>query len=172
MDIPLIIEAILEEYQLPWFGTHGVIHWARVYENGIRLAETTGAEAQVVTLFALFHDSKRINESIDPGHGQRGAEYAAALRGDIFDLPDELFELLYDACAHHTDGHTNADITVQTCWDADRLDLARAGIQPKARRLCTPAAKDSELIQWANQRSLSNFAPEFLYNEWLPNHEG
>ena len=64
---------------------------------------------------------------MDDGHGQRGAELAAELRGTLFDLPDADFELLYEACARHTDGLTDADITIQTCWDADRLDLGPRG---------------------------------------------
>jgi uncharacterized protein len=35
----------------------------------------------------------------------------------------------------------DADVTVQTCWDADRLDLVRIDIQPEAERLCTDAAR-------------------------------
>ena len=42
-----------------------------------------------------------MNEVVDFGHGQRGAELAAELRGDLFDLCDADFELLYEACAKH-----------------------------------------------------------------------
>ena len=38
-----ILQAVLEDYALPWDGDHGVAHWARVLENGLRLAEETGA---------------------------------------------------------------------------------------------------------------------------------
>lgn len=47
-----------------------------------------------------------------------------------------------------------ADITVQTCWDADRLDLGRVGIRPDPDRLCTSAAKESDLLEWAYARSV------------------
>ena len=36
-DISLILGAVLEDYALSWGGNHGVAHWARVYENGLRL---------------------------------------------------------------------------------------------------------------------------------------
>jgi uncharacterized protein len=49
-----------------------VVRWARVLENGQCLASATGANPEVVTLFALFHDSRRINEYHDEGHGLRG----------------------------------------------------------------------------------------------------
>ena len=39
---PALLEAIRQGYALPWMGIHGVTHWARVLENGLRLAEQTG----------------------------------------------------------------------------------------------------------------------------------
>jgi uncharacterized protein len=38
-----IIHRVLEDYALPWHGTHGVGHWARVLENGLRFAKETEA---------------------------------------------------------------------------------------------------------------------------------
>jgi uncharacterized protein len=113
-----LVHAILEDYALPIDGTHGVSHWARVLEIGLRLSEETGANVEVVQLFAIFHDSRRINEGFDDGHGKRGAELAAEYRGKFFTLSDYDFDLLHTACCLHTDGHTEADITIQTCWDA------------------------------------------------------
>ncbi len=51
-------------------------------------------------------------------------------------------------------GLTIEEITVLTCWDADRLDLGRVGIRPNARYLCTEPAKDPAFITWAYERSL------------------
>ena len=48
-----LLETILEEYALPWDGHHGIAHWARVLENGMRLAEVTGANALQQVRFAL-----------------------------------------------------------------------------------------------------------------------
>ena len=39
---------ILKQYALPHYGVHGVAHWARVFENGLRLAKDTGALIYVV----------------------------------------------------------------------------------------------------------------------------
>jgi uncharacterized protein len=94
-----IVHAILEDYALPIDGTHGIAHWARVLEIGSRLAEETGANRGVVQLFAVFHDSRRINEGFDDGHGNRGADLAAELRGKLFSLSDHDFDLLYTASA-------------------------------------------------------------------------
>ena len=35
-DFVAITKAILDGYVLPWRGTHGVMHWARVWANGLR----------------------------------------------------------------------------------------------------------------------------------------
>jgi len=149
-----LIEAIRDGYALNWRGIHGAAHWARVRQNGLRLATLTGARVEVVELFAFLHDSKRLNDMIDPGHGRRAAEFVKSLQGSLITLSDADVALLAYACEYHTDGLIEADVTVQTCWDADRLDLGRAGIRPRARYLCTPAAKDPAMIEWALQRSL------------------
>ena len=166
LNLPLLVHTILDEYSLTRDATHGVSHWARVLENGMRLAKETGANVDVIKLFAVFHDSKRVNEVVDPGHGQRGADFAAELRGRLFDLPDDDFGLLYKACAEHTDGQIHGDITVQTCWDADRLDLGRVGIMPQLSKLCTDAAMTPEMITWADGRASFGVVPEFVMDEW------
>ena len=48
-----LIKAILSEYTLPWDGIHGLSHWARVMENGLRLAEVNGADKSLL-LYLLF----------------------------------------------------------------------------------------------------------------------
>jgi uncharacterized protein len=70
--------------------------------------------------------------------------------------------LLFEACAGHSDGLFDADITVQLCWDADRFDLGRVGIEPSKKRLCTDAARDWEMYYWAHDRAMS-----FDYSECL-----
>src|SRR3954470_11873077 len=165
-NIPLVLHAVLEEYVLPWDGDHGAAHWARVLENGLRLAGETGADIQVVQLFAVLHDSRRVNEVTDPDHGPRAAEFALSLRGRLFDLPDREFRLLHRACAGHTHERTHPDVTIQTCWDADRLDLGRVGITPHPRRLCTQAAKRHDILKWADDRATLGVIPEFVRTAW------
>ena len=161
-----LVHCILDDYALPWHGTHGVGHWARVLENGLRLAQGTDAKVEIVQLFAVFHDSRRINEWVDDGHGRRGADLAAQFRGKCFDLTDDDFELLQFACAHHTDGMTEADITVQVCWDSDRLDLGRVGTVPKPERLCTAAARAPTMLKWADGRACFELVPDLVKTEW------
>ena len=166
IDLKPLVHRILEAYALPWHGTHGVSHWARVLENGLRLADATDAKVEVVQLFAVFHDARRVNERVDDDYGQRGADLAAELRGDLFDLPDADFDLLYEACARHTDGETEADITIQVCWDANRLDLGRVGMIPAPKMLCTPTARTWEMIQWADGRAAFEVVPDLVKDEW------
>jgi uncharacterized protein len=151
---PELMAAVRVQYALPWRGIHGVTHWARVRETGLRLADRTGADPAVVELFAVLHDARRRNEGDDPGHGGRGADLAAAFRGTLVQLSDAAFALLRAACADHTKGLIEADVTVQTCWDADRLDLGRVGIVPDPARLCKTAARESAMRDWAYARSL------------------
>jgi uncharacterized protein len=107
-----ILAKIKDQYRLRWHGTHGVIHWSRVYENGIKLAEQDGVNTDVVQFFSIFHDSRRRNESTDKGHGERGAQLALKMRADI-SLNDDDFSLLITACSLHTSARTHDNITVQ-----------------------------------------------------------
>jgi uncharacterized protein len=161
-----VLSELLRTYVLPLNGPHGIAHWARVLETGVRLVESTSANLAVVRLFAVLHDSKRLNEGHDPEHGPRAAEASVDLRGKFFDLSDDEFSLLYVACADHTTERTHPDVTVQTCWDADRLDLGRVMILPRRDRLCTQAAKSVEVLDWANQRAYGNEVPEFVGSVW------
>jgi uncharacterized protein len=148
-----LVEIVQREFALRLDGVHGAAHWVRVRDNGLRLAELIGTNSEVVELFAFLHDSKRLNDAIDPDHGRRASEFARTLRGSLIVLSDEDFESLVLACEHHSNGLTEADITVQVCWDADRLDLGRIGVKPDVRYLCTSAAKEPEMIEWAFDRS-------------------
>ena len=163
-DPAAIVKEILRRYALPVRGYHGVVHWSRVWENGVRIAESTGADREVVGLFSLFHDSRRVNEGRDEGHGQRGGDFARTLRGTLVHLDDFRFELLSEACRLHTDGHTTGDPTLLACWDADRLDLGRVGIRPSPKRLCTDAAR--ELLDWAHQRAIEGYEPLDVLFDW------
>ena len=67
---------VFSGYALRWLGTHGASHWARVILNGLILSDVTGADRDVLVMFGLFHDSRRINDLHDPPHGKRGGELA------------------------------------------------------------------------------------------------
>ena len=154
-----LLEAICRGFALQLDGIHGLAHWRRVAENGRRLAAVSGANTALVDLFAFLHDACRLNDSRDHDHGARAAALVRSLQGSLIHLGEQDLGLLAYACEHHTRGLTEANLTVQICWDADRLDLGRIGIRPQADRLCTPAARDPALIEWAWQRSQGGAVP-------------
>lgn len=154
-----LVAALRAGYRLRWEGIHGWPHWLRVRENGARLAAVTGADLEVVEAFALLHDAARRNDAWDPGHGARAAELVLLLAGELLRLGRSQLEQLTYACAYHTEGRLDADVTIQTCWDADRLDLGRVGIEPDPALLCTEAARKPEILEWAWRRSLGNESP-------------
>ena len=162
-----LVAAIFEQHHMKkGHSIHFVDHWARVLENGRKLAPLTGARLDVVELFSVFHDAGRQNDGYDDRHGARGSLLARDLRGILFDLDHAGFHLLVEACDRHTEGETDADVTIQTCWDADRLDLGRAGYIPKPAKLCTSAARDSQMIEWAHNRSTRFVVPGLVLSEW------
>ena len=166
MSLKPLITRILQDQITDRHGIHGLSHWGRVHSNGMRIAEESGANVRVVELFAFFHDSQRHNDGYDRDHGLRGAEYARSLRSEFFQLTDDEFQLLYIACCDHTDGQTIADVTIQACWDTDRLDLGRVGIHPDPQYLCTDAAKEKSMIKWATQRAQREIVPEVVAEIW------
>ena len=87
-----ILRAAMNRFELDRDGIHGVAHWGRVRANGFRLAQLTGANVYVVELFALIHDSCRIDDGHDPEHGLRAAGFAEDLvqRGILPDRQDGL----------------------------------------------------------------------------------
>ena len=154
-----LLAKIKHQYRLHWLGLHGIIHWSRVYENGIKLANQDGVNTEVLQFFSIFHDSRRRNESWDRGHGGRGGQLALEMREDI-PLNNDDFSLLITACSLHTSARTHDDITIQACFDSDRLDLGRVGTMPDANYLCTPVAKKQDTIEWGYTRSLVHELPD------------
>ena len=147
---------LLEQFPLGNSVIHGEGHWMRVLFNGRLLANKTGANLNVVELFAIMHDCQRNNEHFDLEHGRRAAEYVHKLRGKWFDITDEETDLLVDACKYHSEGLVEGDITIKTCWDSDRLELGRVGIKPLPDKLCTEFAKRQDIIEEAYKRSIYN----------------
>ena len=158
MDLPRrrqLIEIVRRQFRLEWQGIHGVPHWGRVRWNGLAMARVNGAREDIVELFAFLHDSQRFHDGTDREHGARAADYALELNREVLRLDRPGLELLTYAVRHHSDGLLEADLTVQTCWDADRLDLGRVGKTPRVEKLCTEEARDPVLRDLAYQRSLA-----------------
>ena len=123
-------------------GVHRIDHWDCVYENGPMLI-SPGVKPLVVGLFAYFHDSCRINDGEDLGHGRRAAVLISSLRDTLLkDVSDEDIQLLKTACRLHTITISTGDQTIDACFDANRLDLWRVGIIPDPARLATEKGKE------------------------------
>jgi uncharacterized protein len=155
-DFQQVVCAAKERFVLDLHGIHGVPHLQRVRENGLRIAKHSGAKQLVVELLAYLHDCCRGDDGSDAGHGERAAVFTATLRGTLIHLSEEDFALLHEAIRDHELGLTKGNITVLTCWDADRLDLGRVWRRPNPRYLCTEYGRRKDTIEWAYQRSRSN----------------
>jgi len=77
-----------------------------------------------------LHDACRLQDGTDPEHGACAAKHARHLRvlGVLPLLPGEL-NMLCVALEEHDRGAVTEHPTIGTCWDADRLDLPRVGIE-------------------------------------------
>ncbi len=183
-DLRALLDLVLSRYQLDPRGIHGVAHWARVLENARRLAPATGADGEVLELFAIFHDACRRNDGHDPGHGPRAAELVLGLREKL-GLDDERLAVLAEACRCHTHGPLRgvrasalsapegahgpphgATVTVLTCLDADRLDISRVGMRVRPELLFSDAARDPRMIRWASRRAAGREVPRLCVDEW------
>lgn len=140
-DRPALLSYLENQFKIDWGGVHGINHWLRVQQYGIRVGIMRKADLLVVELFALLHDSCRVSEHHDPSHGERAAEFAHGLNGTFFSLSSHQLDLLCVAIHFHSDGYTHSDSTIQSCWDGDRLDLGRVGIRPH-RNFLSPEAAD------------------------------
>ncbi len=123
-DARALVEAVVARSTGGDSRIHGPRHWRRVASNGLALlGETPEADGLLVFLFALFHDSMRLNDHRDPKHGARATVLARELRGDLYRIDDARMDLLEHALVEHDNGLTSDDPTAGTCWDADRLNL-------------------------------------------------
>lgn len=147
-----LLKAVLAQFRINRDGAHGTSHWARVRKHALIVGRATGADLLVVELFAFLHDSQRKNEYVDMGHGYRAADYARSLKTVYFDLTPLQLAKLCEAMTGHSDGQLHTDATIQTCWDADRLDLGRVGKKPHAKYLSAEAAKHiAQAYEWSLQ---------------------
>ena len=137
-----IIQKIKQELKISPDSIHGERHWNRVAAFGEHIAQHEGLNRHLIKLFAYFHDSKRHNDNYDPKHGLRAAEYIKTFTLTELDLNEKEREQLIFACQHHTYEKKTEDRDILACWDADRLDLPRAGITVDPDRLFSETAKN------------------------------
>lgn len=149
---------IIERSKIDLDSIHGFKHWENVERIGRYLSEINEADKKIVRYFAYLHDSRRRNDGPDPKHGKKGAKYASKLYKDgLIDLRPEQYEKLIYAIEHHSNLMASSDdITIQTCWDSDRLDLWRLNIAPNQEFLYTDKAKQYDTIKYAKNLNQTN----------------
>lgn len=152
-DLRVIKKLALDKYTLDLEGIHGVSHWQRVRENGLKLVRQNGANQDVVILFALLHDCCRTSDGRDLEHGPRAADFTTTLIGEQIQGGQQELEQLLVAIRDHTQVIHTTDLTIGSCWDADRLDIGRIGMKPARKFLNTDAARDDTVFHWAYRRS-------------------
>jgi uncharacterized protein len=144
IDWEKLWEEVQGQFRGSLMGIHGLGHWRQVERNGVMLATENGLGEEgivVVRLFAILHDSQRVNDGWDKEHGARAAAFARTVRGTLFEVEDRLFEKVERACAGHELGRVTEDGLIGACWDADRLDLVRLGVMVDPRLMSTVAGK-------------------------------
>lgn len=135
-NVSELIEFVKKDWTLG--DLHGLNHWRRVHEHGCMLC-VEGVNMNVVSAFAYLHDSARLSDCRDLQHGPRAMDNVMAIRHTILkNLSDDEIHSLCEACRLHTTTHRTGDITIDTCFDADRLDLDRCGIIPNPECMATP----------------------------------
>jgi len=151
------IDFLARTYRLDHNGYHGLEHWMRVLINGRIIAAATDADLDVIEYFSVLHDVMREDEQKDIHHGNRATEFITQIRYDWVHLTDHQFEQLLEAVQYHSFGRLSRDVTVQCCWDSDRLDLGRVGIRPNPTYLGTRVARDTNVLEEAYERSKLRF---------------
>lgn len=148
-----LLSLIKNQFKLDLYGDHGIYHWQRVEKIGMYLFEGQEVDTEVMKLFALLHDAKRESEFYDPEHGLRASSYVQELYNKKFlNITAQQLKQLLFACKHHSDSKIKSDdITIQTCWDSDRLDLWRIGITPVPKYLLTRKARTREAIEFSQR---------------------
>ncbi|MFA5420716.1 MAG: hypothetical protein WC280_01665 [Patescibacteria group bacterium] len=136
---------------LPDNSLHKIDHWERVEKYGLMISDVCKADKKVVSLFAYLHDARRINDSHDPEHGARAADLLTELlKAKIIELKNKQKNQLIEALTWHSFVSANSkDVTVQTCWDSDRLDLWRAQIEPDPKMMFTLFGSSKYMINFA-----------------------
>lgn len=138
-DIENVKRFALQDWKLG--DTHGLSHWQRVERNGALLA-TPKVNMTVVRLFAYLHDKCRIDNDRDIQHGARVVQTLCEIKHTLLkDITEDEFYMLSKACELHATALKTGNLTIDTCFDADRLDLERVGIIPDPNRMATEKGK-------------------------------
>ena len=135
----------VSEYVLTW--EHGFLHSKYVEAFGLLMVEEYAKEniivdKDVVQWFAYLHDI--MNNGINnDNHGEKAANYIDEVRNIYLqDLSESQIEKLKKACALHSTTIATGDITIDVCFDADRLDSPKFDRVTDPEKMATRIGKD------------------------------
>lgn len=154
------------DFWLPESELHTKNHSARVLILALLIGhrkELSDAEQDALGMAAIFHDSRRLNDGIDKGHGGRAAEYYKNYCREHA-LPYD--ELTYYITYYHDQDDSlglseikkasisseRAVLLYQIFKDADALDRFRLG----------PDGLDVDFLRTEEARQLVDFAKDLL----------
>lgn len=142
---------------------HGITHWQHVEAFGLLMqSRCPAADKEVIRWFAYLHDSMRGNDEFNMEHGPAAAKFIGKIRKTYLkELSDEQIRLLKLACKYHTSRRKTDDLTINICFDADRLDLPRVGITPEVRRMASEVGRELALIPYQELLEQAEVFEEF-----------
>ena len=143
------VDFLARQYQLNHNRCHDIEYWFRVIINGRLIA----ADIEVIEHFALLHDMVRKDEKWGSLHGNRSVQFALSLSGSWIKLNRFQMQQLTEACRDHSMGHLSKDLTIQACWDADRLDVGKLDNMPNHTYPATNIASDPKFVKTAIERA-------------------
>jgi hypothetical protein len=125
-------------------GIHGLSHWTRVGCLALRIVNDLpldgrprSVDEEAVLLAAFFHDSGRIGEGTEPGHGEAGATILEALAGGMR-LDPATVAVAARAIRLHESKQSplpTADRVAIALANGDRVDRVRLGETPIPERM-------------------------------------
>jgi len=119
------------------------------------LAEQTGADAQVVEVFAFIHDAERRNDFSDPEHGTRAAKLATEINNEFFKLTVEQLYTLIEACEGHSLGGGGRSRHHRTnLLGCQQTQPERTEAKPRPDKRCMTVTKQHTMIQRDYSHSL------------------
>ena len=151
VDINQLQKIILEEQ--PIRDTYGFSHGQRV-ANNCNLLATPGANRVVMYLFAFLHDAFRYGGESKIEYGVRSFERLKEMREVLLkNISDDEFNLLQETFRAHSAKMRTGNPTIDTCLDANRLDVIRRGADIYV---------DSQQMATEKGKYFSKNIPEFI----------
>lgn len=154
------MKKILINFRLDFYGVHGFPHWCRIIDNGLYLSKFYDIDMDIIISFVFFHDIERVFDEYDYQHGVRGGKFFMENKS-LLSITDKQAAIIFEASCGHTDIHHSDNLNIVACWDSDRHDLMRVGIQPQSPFLNLKKSKEIDFILDRSNPAKSNSIPNW-----------